>query len=182
MFSHVPAEAEVHFSLLRGHEFAVASQVDDPGHADFIGDDASFKPGWRWQSRVDAQSAQDCRAAAGHAPRYASTGPAARLMHITAPPPIEDEAHIRANAEGFGPLFEQHDIKPFPMRQPTHQLMYSELSNELAQHGVLCLPVPANPLKSSGGLRAEMALGCLHGNQGYAELLALQITPGFGGR
>ena len=112
--------------------------------------------------------------------------PTARQMPITAPPPIEDEAHIRAHEEGFGPLFEQHDIQPFPMRQRKYQLMYSELRNELARHGVLGLPEPANAVKSPGWLRANMARGCPQGNQGYALLIAAQIPhsqpTGFGGR
>ena len=178
VFSHIPAEAEVIFSLMRGHEFAIASLVDDPGHADFIGDDGGFEPGRPWQSRGDALAwvREIAAPLLGTHLALRQHRPAARLVHIAAPPPIEDEAHIRAHAEGFGPLFEQHGIKPFAMRQRIYQLMYSELGNELARHGVLSLPAPANALTPSGGLRADMARGCLHGNQGYAELLAAQIT------
>lgn len=43
----ISAEAEVVFSLMRGQEFAVSQLVDDPSHADFIGDDGGFEPGRR---------------------------------------------------------------------------------------------------------------------------------------
>ena len=51
----IPADMEVIFSVMRGQEFAISQLVDDPTHADFIGDDGGFEPGRRWMSRADAQ-------------------------------------------------------------------------------------------------------------------------------
>jgi len=178
IFDHIPAEAELIFSLMRGQEFAVATLVDDPGQADFIGDDGGFEAGRRWQSREDALAWVREIAAPLLATHLAlrQHRPRARLVHVAAPPPIEDEAHILANAEGFAPLFAQHGVKPFAMRQRVYRLMLEALGRELAAHGIASLSAPAGALTPAGGLKADFARGCLHGNQRYAELLAQQMA------
>lgn len=173
----IPAEAELVFSLMRGQEFAVSQLVDDPAHADFIGDDGGFEPGRRWMSRADALAWLRDVAQPLFTTHLAlrQQFPRARIVHLPAPPPIEDEAHIRANAEGFGPLFAAHGVKPFAMRLRAYRLMYAELNRQLAEHGMASLPPPPEALTPSGGLRADFARGCLHGNQRYAQGLAAQI-------
>lgn len=177
VFGHIPADAEVIFSQLRGQEFAIAAIVDDPAQADFIGDDGGFEAGRRWMSRADALAwvrdiAQPLLtthlALRQHFPR-------ARIVHLPAPPPVEDEAHILANAEGFGPLFAQHGVKPFAMRLRLYRLMYAELNRQLAAHGITSIEPPPDSLTPNGGLKAAHARGCLHGNERYAEGLAIQI-------
>ncbi|HEV6968699.1 hypothetical protein [Roseateles sp.] len=173
----IPAEAEVVFSLMRGQEFAISQLVDDPAHADFIGADGGFEPGRRWLSRADAVAwARDVAQPllTTHLALHRQF-PAARIVHLPAPPPIEDEAHIRAHAEGFGALFAQHGVKPFAMRKRFYDLMYAELNRQLGEHGIASLPPPPGSLTPAGGLRADHARGCLHGNQRYAEGLAQQI-------
>jgi hypothetical protein len=166
----IPAGTEVIFSLLRGQEFAVSQLVDDPTHADFIADDGGFEPGRRWMSRADAlawaRSVAEPLLTTHLALRQQFQH--ARIVHLPAPPPIEDEAHIRANAEGFGPLFAQHGIKPFAMRLRFYKLMYAELNRQLAAHGIASLAPPPGSLTTAGGLKAEHARGCLHGNILYA--------------
>lgn len=177
VLGHVPADAEVIFSVMRGQEFAVSQLVDDPTHADFIGDDGGFEAGRRWMSRADAQ------AWAREVARPLLTTHLAlrqqfqrvRIVHVPAPPPIQDEGHIRANAEGFGPLFAQHGVKPFAMRLRFYRLMYAELNRQLAEHGIASLAPPPGSLTPDGGLKAGHALGCLHGNTLYAQGLATQI-------
>ena len=177
VLGHLPADVDVVFSLMRGQEFAVSQLVDDPSHGDFIGDDGGFEPGRRWMSRADALAwAQDV------AQPLLTTNlalrqqfPRARIVHLPAPPPIEDEAHIRANAEGFDPLFALHGVKPFAMRLRFYRLMYGELNRQLAAHGIASLPPPPGSLTPAGALRADHARGCLHGNQLYAQGLAVQI-------
>jgi hypothetical protein len=177
----IPADAEVIFSLMRGQEFAISQLVDDPTHADFIAEDdvsgGSFEPGRRWMSRADAQAwaAEVAQPLLTTHLALRQQFPRARLVHLPAPPPIEDEAHIRANAEGFGPLFAQHGVKPFGMRQRFYRLMYAGLNRQLAAHGILSLGAPPGSLTPAGGLRAEHARGCLHGNAWYAQGLAQQI-------
>ncbi len=173
----IPADAEVIFSLMRGQEFAISQLVDDPSHADFIGEDGGFEPGRRWMSRADALSwaADVARPLLTTHLALRQQFPRARLVHLPAPPPIEDEAHIRANAEGFGPLFAQHGVKPFAMRLRFYQLMVRELNRQLAAHGILSLAPPPESLTQAGGLKAEHARGCLHGNEWYAQGLAAQI-------
>lgn len=177
VLAHIPASPDVIFSLLRGQEFAVSQLVDDPAHADFIGDDGGFEPGRRWMSREDAlawvrEIAQPLLTT--HL-ALRQQFPQARIVHLPAPPPIEDEAHIRAHAEGFGPLFEAHGVKPFAMRLRVYRLMYAELNRQLAEHGILSLAPPPESLTPAGGLRADCARGCLHGNTRYAQGLATQI-------
>lgn len=177
VLGHVPADAEVIFSVMRGQEFAVSQLVDDPTHADFIGDDGGFEAGRRWMSRADAQ------AWAREVARPLLTTHLAlrqqfqrvRIVHVPAPPPIQDEGHIRANAEGFGPLFAQHGVKPFAMRLRFYRLMYAELNRQLAEHGIASLAPPPGSLTPDGGLKAGHARGCLHGNTLYAQGLATQI-------
>jgi hypothetical protein len=173
----VSAEAEVVFSLMRGQEFAISQLVDDPSHADFRGGDGGFEPGRRWMSRADAL-AWACDVARPLLTTHLALRqqfPRARIVHLPAPPPIEDEAHIRAHAEGFGPLFAQYGVKPFAMRLRFYQLMYGELNRQLAEHGIASLPAPPGSLTPAGGLKADHARGCLHGNQLYAQGLAAQI-------
>jgi hypothetical protein len=173
----IPAEAEVIFSLMRGQEFAVSQLVDDPTHADFIGDDGGFEAGRRWMSRADARAwvAEVARPLLTTHLALRQQFPRARLVHLQAPPPIEDEAHIRAHAEGFGPLFAQHGVKPFAMRLRFYRLMYEELNRQLAAHGILSLAPPPDSLTPAGGLKAAHARGCLHGNECYAQGLSTQI-------
>lgn len=178
----VPTESRCIFSLMRGQEFAIAALVDHPDHADFIdadaADDASpFEPGRRWMSHEDAVTWVNDIARPLLTTHLAlrCQFPAARIVHVPAPPPVEDEAHILANAEGFGPLFAQHGVKPFAMRRRIYRLMYAELGRQLAEHGIASLAPPAGALTPAGGLRADFARGCLHGNERYAELLAGQI-------
>lgn len=185
VLGHILAGTDVVFSLMRGQEFAVAAMVDDPTHADFIGDEGgegggergSFEPGRRWMSRADAlawvrEIAQPLLTT--HL-ALRQQFPQARIVHLPAPPPIEGDAHILANAEGFGPLFAQFGIKPFAMRLRIYRLMYAELNRQLAQHGIASLPPPPGSLTPAGGLRADHARGCLHGNERYAQGLAAQI-------
>jgi len=178
ILSAIPADAEVIFSLMRGQEFAVSQLVDDPTHADFIDDEGGFEPGRRWMSRLDAQAwaAEVAQPLLTTHLALRQQFPRTRLVHIPAPPPIQDEAHIRANAEGFGPLFAQHGVKPFAMRLRFYRLMCAGLNRRLAAHGILSLGPPPGALTPAGGLKADFARGCLHGNQAYAELLAAQIT------
>ncbi|KQW41107.1 MULTISPECIES: hypothetical protein [unclassified Roseateles] len=178
VLGHIPAGAEVIFSLLRGQEFAVSQLVDDPSHADFIGDDGGFEAGRRWMSREDAlawvRSIAEPLLATHLALRQQF--PQARIVHVPAPPPIEDAAHVLANAEGFGPLFAAHGVKPFAMRLRVYRLMYAELARQLAEHGITSLAPPVQALTPAGGLKAECARGCLHGNHLYAQGLAAQMT------
>lgn len=181
IFGAIPAEVDVIFSVMRGQEFAISQLVDDPSHADFIdeGDAAGtgFEPGRRWMSRADAEAwaAEVARPLLTTHLALRQQFRTARLVHLPAPPPIEDEAHIRANAEGFGPLFAQHGVKPFALRQRFYRLMYAGLNRQLAAHGILSLPPPPGSLTPAGGLRADHARGCLHGNTFYAQGLAAQI-------
>ena len=177
VLGHVPAEADLIFSVMRGQEFAVATLVDDPAQGDFIGDDGGFEPGRRWMSRADAVAWVRDIAHPLLTTHLAlrQQFPRARIVHLPAPPPIEDEAHILANAEGFAPLFAQHGVKPFAMRLRVYRLMYEELNRQLAEHGVASLAPPPNSLTPAGGLKAEHARGCLHGNTLYAQGLAAQI-------
>lgn len=177
VLGHIPAQADVVFSVMRGQEFAVATLVDDPSHADFIGDDGGFEPGRRWMSRLDALAWAREVAQPLLTTHLAlrQQFPRARIVHLPAPPPIQDEAYIRANAESFGPLFAQHGVKPFAMRKRFYDLMYAELNRQLAEHGVASLAPPPGSLTADGGLKADHARGCLHGNQLYAQGLAAQI-------
>lgn len=177
VLGHVPADADVVFSLMRGQEFAVATLVDDPAHADFIDDDGGFEPGRRWMSRADALAWVQGIAQPLLTTHFAlrQQFSRARIVHVPAPPPIESEAHILAHAESFGALFALHGVKPFAMRLRLYRLMYAELNRQLAEHGVASLPPPPDSLTAAGGLKADHARGCLHGNTLYAQGLAAQI-------
>ncbi|WP_457442168.1 hypothetical protein [Roseateles sp. P5_E4] len=177
VLGHIPQEAEVIFSLLRGQEFAIAALVDDPSHGDFLGDDGRMEPGRRWMSRTDALAWVRQIAEPLWTTHLAlrQQFPRARIVHVPAPPPVESHEHIAANPEAFGQLFAVHGIKPFTMRQRIYRLMYGDLNQRLAQMGILSLAPPVGALTGNGGLKAEFARGCLHGNELYAELLAQQI-------
>lgn len=177
VFGHIDPGVDCIFSLLRGQEFAVAALVDDPSHADFLDDGGQIEPGRRWMSRADALGWVRQIAEPLWTTHLAlrQQFPRARIVHVPAPPPVESHDHIMANPEAFGPLFAQHGIKPFGMRRRIYRLMYGDLNQRLAQMGILSLEPPPAALTEGGGLRAEFARGCLHGNEAYAELLAQQI-------
>ena len=182
VLGHVPAGVDVVFSLMRGQEFAVSQLVDDPTHADFVDEDGGFEPGRCWMSRADALAWAREIAQPLLTTHLAlrQQFPRARIVHLPAPPPIEDEAHILANAEGFAPLFAQHGVKPFTMRLRVYRLMYAELNRQLAEHGIVSLAPPPGSLTAAGGLKADHARGCLHGNTLYAQGLAAQIREVLG--
>ncbi|MFG6489452.1 hypothetical protein ACG04R_22430 [Roseateles sp. BYS78W] len=177
VLSHVSADTEVVFSLMRGHEYAIVSLVDDPAHGDFNDAVSHCLPGRPWMSLADATA----WVREFSAPLFATLlalrrqFPRARVVHLPPPPPIESEEHILAHPEAFGPLFAQHGIKPFAARARLYRLMLSDMAERLRAYGVDSLPPPPGSLTPAGGLKAEHARGCLHGNQAYAEGLATQI-------
>lgn len=170
-------DTRVIFSLMRGHEYAIASLVDDPAHGDFNDASSACLPGRPWMSLEDATHwVRDFSA-----PLFATLlalrqhFPKARVVHLVPPPPIESEEHILSNPESFGPLFAQFGIKPFEARLRIYRLMLSDMATRLQAYGVESLLPPSGALTPAGGLHADFARGCLHGNQRYAELLAEQI-------
>lgn len=177
VLASVPADTDCIFSLMRGHEFALSGLVDDPSHADFNDGETTCEPGRQWVSREDAIDWVRQIAAPLFCTHLALKQhfPAARIVHVPAPPPIESQAHIEHNVESFGPLFAQHGIKPFPQRRRLYKLMYDTLDRDLAAYGIESLPVPAEALTPNGGLRADWARGCLHGNEHYGAALGQQM-------
>lgn len=178
MLGHASADTRVIFSLMRGHEYAIASLVDDPSHGDFNDAASHGLPGRPWMSLADATA----WVREFSAPLFATLlalrrqFPQARVVHVPPPPPIESEAHILAHPESFGPLFAQYGIKPFEARARLYRLMLSDMAQRLRAFGIASLAPPAGALTPAGGLRAEFARGCLHGNEAYAELLGQQMT------
>lgn len=177
VFKNIPEDSEIIFSLLRGQEYAISALVDNPSHADFIGGDGSFEEGRQWMSRDDAKIW-----VGGIAESILTTNlalklqfPNAKIIHFQAPPPIEDEEYIYKNPEGFGELFKKYGVKPFSMRLNIYNLMYQELEKKLEKYGIVNIPAPSIALTPSGGMKADFASGCLHGNEQYAKGLVLQI-------
>ncbi|HET7795680.1 MAG TPA: hypothetical protein VFL64_20000 [Rhizobacter sp.] len=173
----IPQDTDCIFSLMRGHEFAMSGLVDDPSHADFNDGDSLCEAGRQWVSLEDATAWVREIAAPLFGTHLALKQhfPKARIVHVPAPPPIESQAHIEANVESFGPLFARHGIKPYAMRQRLYKLMYGTLNRDLAAYGIESLPVPSEALTPAGGLRADWARGCLHGNEHYGAALGQQM-------
>lgn len=178
VLASIPSDIDCIFSLMRGHEFALSGLVDDPSHADFNDGESLCEPGRQWVSREDATAwvRQIAAPLFGTNLALKQHFPNARIVHVPAPPPIESQAHIEANVESFGPLFERHGIKPYPVRKRLYKLMYETLNRDLAQYGIESLPVPDEALTPNGGLRADWARGCLHGNEHYGAALGQQMT------
>ena len=177
VLSFVNPDTQVIFSLMRGHEYAIASLVDDPSHGDFNDEVSTCQPGRPWMSLEDAtQWVRDFSA-----PLFATLlalrmyFPRARIVQLVPPPPIESEEHILANPESFGPLFAQFGIKPFAARMRMYRLMLADMDARLKVHGIDSVMPPAGALTPAGGLLPDFARGCLHGNERYGELLAQQI-------
>ncbi|PTT77846.1 hypothetical protein DBR42_24615 [Pelomonas sp. HMWF004] len=165
------------FSMMRGHEYAVASLVDDPSQADFSDDSGPALPGHPWMSRQDATAwvREMAEPLFTTALALRQQFPNATVVHVPPPPPIESHEHISANPESFGALFAAHGIKPFAMRMRIYRLLLADLGQRLAAYGIESLAPPAGALTEAGGLKADFARGCLHGNQHYAGLLGEQI-------
>lgn len=177
VLASVSPESRCVFSLMRGHEYAIASLVDDPAHADFSDDSGASLAGRRWMSRDDALAWVRGIAA----PLFTTVlalrqhFPRAHIVQVPPPPPIESETHILSNPESFGELFRAHGVKPFAMRLRLYRLMMSDLAARLQAYGIASLAPPADALTAGGGLRADFARGCLHGNHEYARLLGEQV-------
>lgn len=173
VLASIPADTDCIFSLMRGQEFAMSGLVDDPTHPDFNDAESLCEPARQWISIEDATRwvRQIASPLLGTHLALKQHFPRARIVHVPAPPPIESQEHIAANAEGFGPLFARHGIKPFAMRKRLYRLMYDTLNRDLAAYGIESLPIPAEALTARGGLRADWARGCLHGNGRYGAAL-----------
>lgn len=159
--------------MLRGNEFAMEALVDSDPRWDFPYRDFPALMGRQFVAKSDALAhfAGVTNALLASCLVYRKAFPQARIYHVPAPPPIESEAHILANPEIFGALFSRHGIRPFPLRKKIYDAMYDGLSGRLREHGVATIPTPPECLTAAGGLRAEHAHGCLHGNDRYGRAL-----------
>lgn len=182
VLSSIAPDTDCIFSLMRGHEYAMSGLVDDPSHPDFNDGATLCEAGRQWVSLEDATTwvRQIASPLFGTHLALRQHFPKARIVHVPAPPPIESQAHIENNVESFGPLFARHGIKPYPVRKRLYQLMYRTLERDLAPYGIESLPVPTEALTPNGGLRADWARGCLHGNEHYGAALGQQMKRSLG--
>lgn len=159
--------------MLRGNEFGVESLVDQKPHWDFsYGSDAAV-PGRQFVRTKDVLNHFDMvtNSLLATSLLFKCVFPNARLFHVAAPPPIESEEHIRANPEIFGDLFREHGVRPFKLRKKIYDAMYDRLSCQLAAYGITTIYAPQECLTPEGGLCADYAHGCLHGNDKYGRAL-----------
>lgn len=177
----VNPEVTTIFVMLRGHEFAILSLVDTKPLWDFsYGARAALK-GRQFVPMVDVSAYLD----ALMNPLLATCVlvkhkfPAAKIVHIAAPPPIQSETHILANPELFGPLFQEHGVRPFALRKKIYDALYESLSGRLRSFGIQTLFSPRECLTEDGGLNEKFAGGCLHGNDAYGHFLMAEMQRGF---
>ena len=169
----IDSDASTIIVMLRGNEFAFESLVETPVPWDFTYGENVATKGRQVLKTKDVLAHLDRvnNAMLATCMLYRLNFPDAKVLYVAAPPPIESEFQIRTHSEGFGPLFERFGIRPFPIRKKIYSAMYDLLTQKLNRFGVRTLPAPAEALTESGGLRADYASGCLHGNNMYGRAL-----------
>ncbi len=101
--------------------------------------------------------------------------PGARFVHICAPPPIEDEAHLRAHPGPFGPKMHL-GIAPRDLRMKIWELQVEIYEEQAARFGAVFLRPPAEALTADGFLKRAYWHGDpTHANALYGQLVLKQI-------
>ncbi len=159
--------------MLRGNEFAYESIVETPFPWDFtyLNDLATLGRQVLKTKDVLEHLDRATNAMLATCLLYRISFPEAKVCYVAPPPPIESALHISNESEGFGPLIERFGIRPFHIRYKIYHAMYDQLTAKLENYGVRTLQAPSEALTESGGLRAEYASGCLHGNNLYGRAL-----------
>lgn len=101
--------------------------------------------------------------------------PGSRFVHVCAPPPIENEAHLCAHPGIFAPKMHL-GIAPRDLRLKIYELQTELYREQAARFGAVFLSPPAEALTADGFLdRTYWHLDPTHANAQYGELVLKQI-------
>jgi hypothetical protein len=163
--------------MLRGNEFALHSLVDSYPRWDFTYQSALAIKGRQLISQQDAlehfESVMNPMLATCLLYKQMFTN--TKIFYVVPPPPIEDINHILENPEGFRELFSEFGIMPFEIRKKIYDAMYMPLAVRLNESNIETVFTPGECLTESGGLKANYASGCLHGNSLYGKAIMTEL-------
>jgi hypothetical protein len=100
--------------------------------------------------------------------------PAARIIHIAPPPPVEDPSQL-AYTESAAARLSRTSISRPALRMKWHIAYVQTLRRLLWQDGIQVLEAPRKTISESGFLRDEYADSITHANESYGRLMAEHV-------
>lgn len=95
-----------------------------------------------------------------------------RILHLSPPPPIESEAHIRANPSKFAERIQELGVAPPILRWKFWRASIAILETVCQKKGIEFLPVPRAAVTSTGFLAPEFwHEDPVHGNARFGALV-----------
>src|SRR4029077_12250269 len=101
--------------------------------------------------------------------------PAARIIHIAPPPPVEDPTKL-AYTESVAERLSPDSLSRPALRMKWHVAYVQTLRRLLWQNGIQVLEAPREAISEAGFLRDEYADSITHANASYGRLMADQIS------
>lgn len=146
--------------------------IGDPEHGRIPADPArAFIP----LDAVHAMFVENMAVLFGHADQIHARYPGVPFVYLSAPPPIKDEAHIRAHP---GVFVEKLDLgfSPPALRRALYAAQGHAYARQATRHEATLMPAPTQALTSDGFLDlAFAAKDPTHGNAAYGRLVLEQI-------
>lgn len=176
-----PSEGNALLSFIGGNEHSVLSMVEHTVPFDFMLPEEPACTLIEGRQPIDVQVIETLLTARMGTTTAMLTAlrykhPRMRLLHVMPPPPITSEAQIRSRPEIFETAFKSFGITPISVRLKVYRVYCRLLGTVLQSLNIEALPAPAAALDEFGGLRAEFAFGCTHGNEAYGAMVAAQIA------
>lgn len=180
--------AAVVISALNGNELARVMHVDDLPPYDFhpLGD-AGPPPapaaGRQPIDRADIERFLTARttALATVLQVLRRDRPAARLLHVLRPPPLEDPERA-GKTEGLARVLATHGVLDAGLRRKWYQSYCWVVGRRLRALGIEVVQPPPETATPGGFLRPELAEGLTHGNAEYGRILWRRIFEVIGGQ
>jgi hypothetical protein len=99
------------------------------------------------------------------------------FVHVESPPPLRDDALIRARADGFfkDAAIDTLGVAPAGLRWRMWRLNSRLFREAVEALGCRFLPVPAAVQDADGFLRPELAADATHGNADYGQILITAV-------
>lgn len=175
-------EADLVVSMIGGNQHSVLGLVQHPVPFDFFDAQGSFDSadGVTLIPRAAIKSFFDTGLRKNDCARIqalAAAGPH-RTIHLAAPPPKADEAHILKRVEtafAVANIFEK-GISPAPLRRKVWEMQCEVMSEILSEDGIDLLPPPPQTVTADGFLDpAFYARDATHANASYGLALLQQV-------
>ena len=173
---------DIVMSAIGGNQHAVFSTIQHPVPFDFFepGSASSIETGVQVipYRTLEANFASGIRGRDGASLKALRDATAARVIHILAPPPKEDNAHILRHHES---RFAQDNIAALGVSPPEVRLKFWNLQRRVLKQicselGIEVMDPPVKALDSQGFLATDFyASDATHANVDYGELILADV-------